>query len=157
MRKIQKTAIVGGAVATLMAGGVAFAAWTSTGSDVGTATAGSQTGLVVDAGDVTGLYPSKDVTFPVTIANKNPYDVQVRSLDYTVVGSSTDKTGCSVDDVDVAIDDAVGDTILQGSEATPTVSDDYTATVTMHANAPTECQGAKFTLNFDASADSYVS
>jgi hypothetical protein len=157
MRKTQKIAIVGTTVGILMAGGVAYAAWTSEGTGNGTATAGSQTGLVVTGGSaVDSLFPTKSVTFPVTISNKNPYDVQIRSLDYDADDSGSDHAGCGVGDVDVVIADATGDVIGAGSESTPTDSDEYTATVTMHADAASECQGATFTFNFDASADSNV-
>jgi hypothetical protein len=157
MRKTQKLAIVGGTVGVLMAGGVAFAAWTSTGSGDGSATAGSQTGLVVTGGTaVDSLYPTTSVTFPVTVSNKNPYAVQIRSLAYDADDSSSNVSGCTVDDVDVQLDDAVGDVIAAGSSSTPTDSAAYTATVTMDADAAPECQGATFTFNFDASADSNV-
>jgi hypothetical protein len=154
MRKIQKTAIVGGTVATLLAGGVAFAAWTSTGSGAGTVTAGSETGISVTAGSASDLFPGQAKTITVTVTNDNDYDVKLDSLAYNSAapGSFTSETGCDVSNVDVDLPFTAGEVVPAGE-----TSEDYVATVTMDDDAAEACQGAEFTLNFDASADSNVS
>lgn len=165
MRKIQKTAIVGGAVATLMAGGVAFAAWTSTGSGFGHATAGESVGLTVTGGSaVDNLFPSKEVSFTVTVANSNPYDVQVRSLTYDEAHSDSSKgSACTPQgNVHVSIVDENGDPtdgvgdVIDAKAGDVDGSKTYTAKVLMDQNASQDCEGAVFSLKFTAEADSNV-
>lgn len=150
MRKTQKTAIVGGTVAVLFAGGVAFAAWTSTGNGSGAANAGHQVDLTV-TGDtaVDNLYPTLTVQVPVKIKNNNPYPVELDSITYKAAGSSTDTTGCTVANVNVVDLTAIGERIPANTQGVA-----HDMAVTMIANAASECQDAEFTLNFDASAHS---
>jgi predicted transcriptional regulator len=151
MRKTHKIAIVGSTVGILMAGGIAYAAWTSQDSGTGTVTAGSETGITVDATDATGLFPGQSKDILVTVANDNDYDVKLLTLAYVSADSSTDAAGCDVSNVDVDVTFAAGEVVPAGE-----TSDEYTATVTMDDDAAEECQGAVFTLSFDGTADSNV-
>lgn len=153
MRKTQKTAIVGGTVAVLFAGGVAFAAWTSTGTGTGEVTAGSENGLTVHVTSATNLKPTETVSLDITVDNGNTYAVNLDSLNYDAASSSVsdgDGPGCSVADLSFveslpSITDRIDDS---GTSAIHTVD------VTMDADASPDCQNAKFNLVFDASAHS---
>jgi hypothetical protein len=147
MRKTQKIAFVGGTVGVLMAGGVAFAAWTSSGSDTGNVTAGHQVNLSVDAGDVSGLYPTLGVDVPVKVTNNNPYPVTLSTIHYTDAGSSTSAAGCALSNVVVDDPDPAGEILAAHTQGAV-----HMAHVTMIAGADTSCQDAVFTLNFTATA-----
>lgn len=154
MRKTQKIAIVGGTVGVLMAGGIAFAAWTSTGSGTGTATAGTDSGIVVDGNDVSGLFPtgSKDIT--VTVTNSNPYAVDLDSLtaDSVTVDATHGDAGCVVTDI-VTADS--GDYLASADRIAANgafITRDLT--VHMDADAADACKGATFTVSYTGSAHS---
>jgi hypothetical protein len=146
MRKIQKTAIVGGTVATLLAGGVAFAAWTSTGSGSGTVQAGSDAGLTVTADSVDTLFPTINADIVVHIKNENPYAVTLDSIDWDSVIS--DDANCDVSSVSSTDDPSATDHINAGATL------DRTFVVSMDANADNDCQGDEFTLAYTASGHS---
>jgi hypothetical protein len=151
MRKTQKIAIVGGTVGVLMAGGIAYAAWTSEGNGSGTATAGHEVDLTVAGGDAVGsLYPTLSLTVPVTVKNNNTYPVHLTDITYNATGSSSDAgAGCTASNIEVS-DPFSGDEVL----AAGATSASHDATVTMIADAASDCQDATFTINFDASAHS---
>jgi predicted ribosomally synthesized peptide with SipW-like signal peptide len=149
MRNIKRTSIVAGAIVALLGGGIAFAAWTATGTGTGTVKAGNDAGLTVSGGSVSGLYPtgSQDVT--VTVTNDNPYPVAVSSV---AVGAITNDKSCSNTGVTTsskpALTDRLAPTGITGD------SKSYTFTVTMDANADNACQGATFTVPFTATGAS---
>jgi predicted transcriptional regulator len=153
MRRIQKISIVGGTVGVLMAGGIAYAAWTSEGSGSGTATAGTASGLTVHVTAATDLKPTETKTMDITVDNGNTYAVNLDSLTYNAADSSVSGglgPNCSVAD-------------LSNVDSLPTITDRiagsgtsvaHTVSVTMDDNANNDCQGAVFHLSFDASAHS---
>jgi len=143
MRKTQKIAIVGGTVGILMAGGIAYAAWTSEGSGTGTATAGSAVDLVVEGNSISDIYPTG--TFPATVkvTNPNPYNVTISSLDFT--SASTTASGCDASTVTVADLTGLSEVLTaNGGDHT------FAVQVSMSNDATDECQGAEFTLNYTA-------
>ena len=147
MRKSQKTAVVGGAVAALFVGGVAFAAWTSTGTGTGTATAGQAVNLVVEGNSIAGLYPTGEFPATVKVTNSNPYDVTLSGLDFT--GATSDKPGCNASSVTVADLTGLSDVVAKnGGEVTKDV------VVSMSNGANDDCQGAVFTLSYTANGAS---
>lgn len=153
MRKIQKTAIVGGAVATLMAGGVAFAAWTSTGQGTGTAEAGQAAGLTVHVTGASDLKPTESVSLDITVDNGNSYAVNLDSLTYNPTASSVsggDGPGCSVADLS-SVDSLPSITDRIAGNDTSAI---HSVDVTMDDDASPDCQNATFNLVFDASAHS---
>jgi hypothetical protein len=153
MRKIQKTAIVGGAVATLMAGGVAFAAWTSTGSGHGDVTAGDASTIPVSAVSSDLLYPTGSVDLTVTVGNGDPYPLNLDSLtatSVTVDGTHGD-AGCDVAKVHAT--SGTYQTALANRIAVDQ-SIDKTLKLSMDADAANACKGAIFTVHYDASAHS---
>jgi hypothetical protein len=156
MRKTQKIAIVGGTVGILLAGGVAYAAWTSTGTGSGAVTAGQQQDLVVTGGTASGLYPTGSQTFNVTVSNENnPYKVQVDQIELdgtiTVTGDGSDPAEgiCDADDVTAeVVANGAGTQIAGGVGATVLNA----VQLTMHGNASANCQGAIFTVPVKATA-----
>jgi predicted transcriptional regulator len=152
MRKTQKIAIVGGTVGILLAGGVAYAAWTSTGSGSGTATAGSASGLTVHVTAATNLKPSETKTMNITVDNGNTYAVNLDSLTYNPGDSSVSGApgACTLNDLSTVQSlPSITDRIAGNGTSAP-----HTVNVTMSADAANGCQGAVFTLSYDAVAHS---
>jgi hypothetical protein len=160
MRRIQKISIVGGTVGVLMAGGIAYAAWTSEGSGSGTATAGTDAGVTVSGNAVSGLFPTgtKDIT--VTVGNPNPYAVDLDSItaDSVVVDTTHGAAGCLVTDIVSADggsypgDNAADRIAAKVGSTVSTISRDLT--VHMTADADDACKGAIFTVSYTAHAHS---
>jgi hypothetical protein len=134
-----------------MAGGVAFAAWTSTGNGSGSADAGHQVDLTVNSAKaVDSLYPTLEVQVPVSVTNHNPYPVHLTDITYNAAGSSsTAGTDCTVSNIQVT-NPFSGDEVIAAGDTSAT----HNATVTMIADAASGCQDATFTINFDASSHS---
>jgi hypothetical protein len=146
MRKTQKIAIVGGTVAVLFAGGVAYAAWTSSGSGTGSATAGSAVDLNVSGDPVSSLYPTVDLPATVDITNPNPYNVTLSSLDFT--GATVDLGHSTCDPSTVTVADLTGLSDVVQANGANTITKDVTVSM---SNAATDaCQGATFTLSYTA-------
>ncbi len=146
MRTSKRVLVVGGTVAALTGVGVAFAAWTSTGTGSGTTTAGTAKDLTVTAATPTGLFPTGTVTMPVTVTNNNPYKVQLNTIEFVDAAVST--PGCSASTVSSAGGSYQDVVIVPGGS----VSKDLT--VSMSNAAEDACQGAVFTLRYLATARS---
>ena len=73
---------VGLPLTAIAATGIAFAAWTSTGSGVGSATATQDTQSVISGVTVSGqdLYPGATKTVEVKVTNPNAYPIVVTSI-----------------------------------------------------------------------------
>ena len=137
---------VGGIVVgilALLAGTVAFAAWTSSGTGTGTATARSAQALTVNVTPATGLFPTGSVNVPFTVTNPNPYAVTLSKVALT--GVTVNKPGCTASVVSGA-DLPDTDVIPAGGS---TASRNFS--VTMSNAAEDACQGAVFTLTLQAS------
>src|SRR5690349_266885 len=84
MRKsVKRALVVGSAVVAVSGAGVAYAAWTASGTGAGYAKAGTATALStmdVSASTVGDLYPGGDGTVVVKIHNPNPYKVKVTAI-----------------------------------------------------------------------------
>jgi hypothetical protein len=155
MRKTKKIAVVGGTVGILMAGGVAFAAWTSTGNDTGSVAAGHQVDLGVEVGTATDLQPTLTRTITVKVTNNNKYPVAVDSVVFKSADSSVsggDGIGCSLDDIVVHPVTTSSDYLAPSGDAGDNTT--YQADVEMIADASPDCQNATFNLNYAASAHS---
>jgi hypothetical protein len=150
MRRIQKISIVGGTVGVLMAGGIAYAAWTSEGQGTGSAIAGSATDLNVSSAEVSGLYPTVSIPAVVDITNPNPYDVTLSSLEFTGATADAGHSTCNAGSVTVADLTALSDVVQKDSGNI--VHKDVVVTM---SNAATDaCQGATFTLHYTANGAS---
>ena len=151
MRKLTKSALVIGGVATLaIGGGVAWAAWSSSGSGSGSATSTTSINSTISS-DATGtpLYPGATKTFTVKIDNPNDYPVVVNSIS----AGSSDATsgGCVAGTVtsDAWTAPSTGN-LTVAAHGTQT----YTLTSHMDGNAADNCKSQTFTLPLTASLSS---
>jgi hypothetical protein len=138
-------AIVVGIV-VLLAGAVAFAAWTSSGTGSGTASALSAQSLTINVTPATGLFPTGSVDVAFTVTNPNPYSVTLSQIELTDV--TVDTPGCTASVVSGA---DLPDTDVIAPGAT-TASRNFP--VTMSNAAENACQGAVFTLTLRATGAS---
>jgi hypothetical protein len=171
MRKTQKTtAVVGGTIAAVLVGGVAFAYWSTSGSGTGTAStsvgnaaAVSITGNVPDA-----MYPGDSPqTVTATLKNTDPAQkVHVNGvsayLTVTPVGTNvcdvsnyslTGSSGIASNNADADNPVALTFTAVElGKKDSTTPSDTATATGSIQFNNKTSpqdgCKGAAVTINY---------
>ena len=132
-------------IGMMLAAGVAFAAWTATGSGSGYARAGSAVNLTttdVSATTLASLYPGANGNVKIQINNANPYPVKV-----------TDVTGSGAITSDVAACDASTVTFTNQTGQNLAVPASSNATFTLNgavhmdaASADNDCQGAVFTI-----------
>lgn len=85
MQSTRKRRLVGGGitVVVLVAAGLAYAAWTASGTGSGYAKAGTAQALTttdVSATTVADLYPGTNGNVKISITNPNPYPVRVTSI-----------------------------------------------------------------------------
>ena len=130
------------ALGALMAGTVAFAAWTSNGTGTGTATAGTAKNLTIAVTNVSGLYPTGTFNVPFTVTNPNSYAVQLSKVQLQTV--TVNNVGCTASVVS-GPDFTDTDVIAAGA-----TSASRNFSVTMSNAAEDACQGAVFTLTLKA-------
>lgn len=153
-RKLIAIPVVG---AGLLGVGIAFAAWTSSGSGSGTAQATDSQNSVIAAGtSAADLYPGATKSVTVTISNPNAYPVLVNSIS---AGSSVlVNTSCVAGTVtsDVRATDATG--LFQSDNSTKTIaaggSGTYTLVTHMAASAVDACKSQTFALSLSATLSS---
>jgi len=148
MRRISKrTAVVLGAAGTVLVAGVAYAAWTSTGSGTGSVASTTSVNSTIDpAGLGDALYPGSGTDFTVTINNDNDYPVVVNSIS----AGSSDVTlgGCAAGTVtSPAVSNPAGTILAHGTKT-------YTLHATMSATATNACKSQTFTLPLTAAISS---
>ena len=143
-RFTRRTATVAVVLVGILGFGVAFAAWTQTGTGFGSAKAQTAQASTIVAGLATAdLYPGKtggNVHF--TVNNPNEYAVTFTSLSAGTVTSS-DEANCPAANVTVTTPVAVSITVAGGAtSALQTVS----GVTNMLSTAPDGCQGVDFTV-----------
>lgn len=130
------------ALGALMAGTVAFAAWTSNGTGTGTATAGTAKNLTIGVTNISGLYPTGTFNVPFTVTNPNSYAVTLTKVQLQSV--SVNNVGCTATVVSGA---DLPDTDVIAAGAT---SASRNFSISMSNAAEDACQGAVFTLTLKA-------
>ncbi|HKN56441.1 MAG TPA: LEA type 2 family protein [Amycolatopsis sp.] len=147
MRKISKrAAVVLGATGVIVVAGVAYAAWTSTGSGSGEVkSTTSLNSTIAKLGDGSLLYPGGGTDFTVTISNPNSYPVVVNSIS---AGSSDAVNGCAAGTVTSAAVSNPSGTIAAGGSGT------YTLHATMDHDAADACKSQTFSLPLTATLSS---
>jgi hypothetical protein len=147
------------AVGLLIAGSVAYAAWTVNGSGTGTASATSAVDLTLTAGSPSGaLYPGGSADVDSSVSNSNPFPVHVSSvtLDTSQGTNGFDvdagHSGCNLSSLSftAATNGGVGWDI----PASSSVDVDAAGAIAMSAAANDSCQGATFTVHLTATAAS---
>lgn len=150
-KNTKRVAIVGGTVAALLGGGIAFAAWTSTGTGSGSAVADyANADLGVTVTTVNGLYPTGSFNVPFTVANTNPYNVTLTKV--TLEGVTSDKTGCASSVVADTPSANPANTLIDTDQIAKTtgVTPSANFPIKMLNTADDTCKGATFTVTLKA-------
>ena len=147
------------AVGLLIAGSVAYAAWTVNGSGTGSASATSAVGLTLTAGSPSGLlYPGGSADVDSSVSNSNPFPVHVSSVSLdTSQGTNgfdvdAGHSGCNLSSLSftTATNGGAGWDI----PASSSVGVDAAGAIAMSSAANDSCQGATFTVHLTATAAS---
>lgn len=127
-RYVRRGAIVFAVMTAALGSGVAYAAWTSSGTGSATTKAGTALAPVVTGGAVTTglLYPGLTGEAVVNVSNPNPYPVTVMSI-------APNGSDCGVSAV------ALSPGTQLAAQSAPKA---ITISVTMASNAPNTCQNA---------------
>lgn len=158
MRKLtRRAAVLSAGIAASTAVGIAFAAWTSTGSGTGSAASTADEASTIapvdlDVADL--LYPGATKTTTVSIDNPNDYPVVVTSIS---AGSSDAVGGCAADSVRTdAVSDSTG--VTRSDEATSVIpangSGEYTLTLRMSDDPSDACKSQAFSMDLTAALKS---
>jgi hypothetical protein len=143
-RLVRRSTVLAALLGLLAAAGIAFAAWTATGTGSGYAkakTAQPLTTVDVSATTPATLYPGATGDVLLKIHNPNPYPVVV--TDVTGNGSITASNGsCNVASVTFTNQTGLSLNVPASSDATFTLS----GAVQMSTAANDNCQGATFTI-----------
>jgi hypothetical protein len=151
MRKLSRTGVVAVTALALTSVGIAFAAWTATGSGDGSAVADTAQALEVTSAEVTGLFPTGDVDFTVNVENLNPYAVDLDDLTVGTITVDTEHSGCTVSAVTAEdLDLTAGGEGYVG----PNSNADFPMNVEVSNAADDACQGATFTIPVTANGES---
>ena len=146
MRNKKKLIGVGVITTTLLAAGVAFAAWNASGTGSGYAKA--TTAQVLTTSDVAAtttaqLFPGGTADVKIKISNPNPYPVRITSI--TGNGAITSDKGAACDaSTGVTFTNQTGLTLDLAAGATGTLT--VPSSVSMTNASDNSCQGAVFTV-----------
>ena len=138
--------LLGSILAVSVAGGIAFALWSTSGTGSGSAKAiTAQTLTVTAAASPTAdLFPGASGALQFTVANPNPYPVSLTSISYGSVTSS-DQANCPASNLTLGAGGALGTPIsVPASGTSGAVS--VPSAVTLAVSAPNGCQGVTFTV-----------
>ncbi|GGL04676.1 hypothetical protein [Mangrovihabitans endophyticus] len=166
MRKLTKrsTAIAASVAVAVGAAGVAWAAWSLTGSGDAQAKADTVKSLKVTSAGLPpgGLTPGNATAVLLTVENKNPFPVRITSI--TLSSLKSGKSGCEAgDNVDIVNSaplptDAAKVTVPAGTEENPaTAKITWDGPLKMRPDPANACQGAPFSFNVNLNAISAAS
>lgn len=154
MKKMSKRSaiIAGSAAAVIAVGGAAFAAWTASGTDNGTATAGTLTAPTVSDVVVDGqLVPGGTANLTLKVTNNHSKVVKISAL-AAQEDITSNNAGCTAANHAVSLDAAAVSGVVSGLdniEPGATVDVSVPNGVKMGDSA-NECQGATFTIPVEA-------
>lgn len=140
----RRSAILALALGLLFAAGIAFAAWTATGTGSGYAkatTAQPLTTVDVSASVAATLYPGATGDVELRISNPNPYPVVVSDVTGNGAITASDPA-CNVASVSFSDQTGLSLNVPASNAATFTLS----GAVQMSSAANDNCQGATFTI-----------
>jgi hypothetical protein len=141
----RRVTVLATLTSVMLIAGVAFAAWTSTGSGSGAATAdlASNASTVASAAAGDDLFPGADTTISVTVTNNEAYPVMVSGFD---AGSSSviADPACAAGTVTTDADSSPADTVIEPGETA-----DYDLDAHMINDPANGCQGASFSIPLD--------
>lgn len=135
--------------------GVAFAAWTATGTGSGSATAldPNDDNLVVDVTVSDGIYPTGAVDVAVSLTNPNPYEVTVASItddSISVDGGDLHE----VSDCALTFADQTGLALVVPADSASSADETFTGALSMGNAAIDDCKGASIELTLSADGES---
>lgn len=133
-----------GTTALLMAGGIAYAAWSALGAGTATAASGIPKALGVSATVAGLLHPGGAADVLVTVSNPNSAAVTVTSL--ALAGSVTASAGCTTPGVSVSLSGSTSLVVPAGGTASLSLAN----AVSMTTASSSDCQGATFTIPMQA-------
>ncbi len=146
-RTVRRVVVVTAVVTATMGGGIAIAAWTSTGTGTAGAKAGTAAAPTTGTADLTALapllYPGSTGAARILVNNPNPYPVKVVSV--TGNGTPTGAGGigtCANTGISWNAQIPTGNTVPANGSATLTLP----GAVTMGSNVDDGCQGATFSI-----------
>jgi hypothetical protein len=162
-RHAARLAAGAAALAVLAGAGVAYAAWTASGTGTAGAKATTFQPLTVSAGATTALlYPGGSADAVVSITNPNPFPVKITQIGQDTTpgkyvssdqgASCTDASG-STHPTGVTLTTATG-TPLASVPANSSAPVTLTGKVTMSAASDNGCQGATFAIPVTVTATS---
>jgi hypothetical protein len=127
-----------------LAAGVAFAAWTASGSGSGTAQATSAVALTTEAAtNAADLYPGATVALNIKIKNDNPYPVRVTEVN---LGTGSILSGDSACDLGNGVSYASQTGLTFDIAAGASTSFSVPSSVHMSNSSANACQGKTFTI-----------
>lgn len=138
------TSVGVGTAALLLAGGIAYAAWSVLGAGTSTVSIGTPQALGVTATVAGTLYPGASADVLVTVSNPNSAAVTVQSL--ALAGAVTASAGCTSPGVTVSLPASTSLVVPAGGNAALNVVNG----VSMTAGSTSNCQGATFTIPLQA-------
>ena len=145
LRPRKKLVVAGGLVAGLLASGVAWAAWTASGTGNGYAKATTAQALTTSdasASTTAQLYPGGSGDVKVTINNPNPYAVDVTSINGSgAITADAGHSGCTTTGVSFTNQTGTWN-VAAASSSTVTL----TGAASMSNASDNACQGAVFTI-----------
>jgi hypothetical protein len=157
-RLTKRSAVATILVGTVFAAGIAFAAWTASGTGSGYAKATSAEDLTtVDVSATTSatLYPGADGDVQLEIDNPNPYPVRVTGVALNTLGSITvDGAHAACNVASLTFTDQTGLTLDIGAGTSAPFT--LTGAIHMGGGANDSCQGATFTIPVSLSGASNV-
>ncbi|MFL5797132.1 MAG: hypothetical protein ACJ77A_04255 [Actinomycetota bacterium] len=160
LRKFSKKAtILALFTGLVLVAGIAFAAWTATGSGQGSAKAGSSQAVVVSAGTPTAfLYPTGSADVATSINNPNPFKVHVSSisLDSSQYTNGFQASNVSCNTVSLSYTTQNNGGSGWDIAAGATLPLDLSNAVSMSNSANDSCQSNTFTIGLTATAASAV-
>jgi hypothetical protein len=146
-RKLTARITAGGiVVGAMLAAGVAFAAWTATGSGSGYAkatTAQALTTVDVSASTPATLYPGATGNVKLSISNPNPYPVTVSSVSGNGAITSEKGAACNAS-TGVTYSNQTGLSLAVPAAGSATFT--LAGAVSMSNASDDSCQGAVFTI-----------
>ena len=151
--RMKRSLTVIASLALALVGGVAFAAYLSTGSGTGeTVSTSAVASTISSASGGTALYPGATGTVAVTINNPNPYPVKVLTISASSSAATGTGNACAAGTVTTAaVSSAPSTTIAPSGTAT------YTLSSRMINDPDNSCQGKTFTLPLTATLASAAS
>ena len=154
MHLSKRTLVIFSVIVAMLVGGVATAAWLSTGTGParGQAAATAQALTVTARSGPADLYPGATGAVYFTVANSNPYAVTLSTVSYGVISGGG--AGCVATDVTNIVKAIAAPTTLTPALVVPangSIPGTIAGALTMPLTAANACQGVTFDIQITVS------